>query len=183
MSELLRVTTPVNQKDYSYNQNPKFQTQEQQQFELGNVNQVNKANERDEQLGEQNLKDQTGSSQLRFQGAFAKDPAMTAVLLKGLVGNPALVALQSSGNAELLNKVTEFASEVLLSPENVTEDLLRQQGEATIFNGELWSELKNMLEGLQGTGQLQFRGAFAKDLPKSVGSITTQDTRFAPDDR
>lgn len=151
MSELLRVTTPVNQKDYSYNQNSKFQTQEQQQFELGNVDQVNRANERDEQLGEQNLKDQAGAGQLQFRGAFAKDPAMSAVLLKGLIGNSALSALQSSGNAELLNKITEFASEVLLSPENVTDDILRQQGEATIFNGELWTELKNMLSGLQGT--------------------------------
>lgn len=175
MSEMLRVTTPVNQKDYAYNQNPKFQTQEQQQFELGNVDQVTKTNERDQQLGEQNLKDQTGAGQLRFQGAFAKDPAMTAVLLKGLVGNPALIALQSSGNAELLNKVTEFASEVLLSPENITDDILRQQGEATIFSGELWSELKNMIAGLQGTGLEEEMTSAVLDFMKATASAEARD--------
>ena len=175
MSDMLRVTTPVNQKDYSYNQNPKFQTQEQQQFELGNVDQVNRANERDEQLGEQNLKDQSGTGQLQFRGAFTKDPALSAVLLKGLIGNNALSALQSSGNAELLNKVTEFASEVLLSPDNVTEDILRQQGEATIFNGELWAELKNILSGLQGTSLGEEMTLAVIDFMKATAAAEARD--------
>ena len=175
MSEMLRVTTPVNQHDYNYNQGTKFQSPEQQQFELGNVDQVNRANERDEQLGEQNLKDQTGAGQLRFQGSFAKDPAMTAVLLKGIVGNPALVALQSSGNEELLNKVAEFASEVMLSPENVTEDILRQQGEATIFNGELWTELKNMIAGLKGTGIEEEMTSAVLDFMKATAAAEARE--------
>ncbi len=174
MSEMLRVTTPVNPKDYSLNQNPKFQTQEQN-FELGNVDQVNRANERDEQLGEQNLKDQTGAGQLRFQGSFVKDPAMSAVLLKGLVGGNALAALQASGNAELLNKVTEFASEILLSPEEVMTDMLRQQSESTIFSGELWGELKNMLSGLAGTDLGEEMTAAVLDFMKAAASAEARD--------
>lgn len=176
MSDMLRVTTPVNQKDYTFNQSPKFQTQEQQQFELGNVEQVNRPNERDEQLGEQNLKDQAGTGQLQFRGAFTKDPAMSAVLLKGLVGNPALIALQSSGNEELMNKVTEFASEVMLSPENVMDDMIRQQNEATIFNGELWTELKNMLSGLQGTGLGEEMNAAVLDFMKAAAAAEARDS-------
>lgn len=174
MSDMLRVTTPVNQKDYTFNQSPRFQTQEQN-FQLGNVDQVNKANERDEQLGEQNLKDQAGAGQLQFRGAFAKDPAMTAVLLKGLVGNPALIALESSGSEELLNKVTEFASEIMLSPENITDDMLRQQNEATIFNGELWTELKNILAGLQGTSLGEEMGMAVLDFMKATASAEARD--------
>ena len=174
MSEMLRVTTPVNPKDYSLNQNPKFQTQEQN-FELGNVDQVNRPNERDEQLGEQNLKDQTGAGQLRFQGSFVKDPAMSAVLLKGIVGGNALAALQASGNAELLNKVTEFASEILLSPDEVMTDILRQQSEATIFSGELWGELKNMLSELAGTDLGEEMTAAVLDFMKAASSAEARD--------
>lgn len=174
MSEMLRVTTPVNPKDYSLNQNPKFQTQEQN-FELGNVDQVNRPNERDEQLGEQNLKDQTGAGQLRFQGSFVKDPAMSAVLLKGIVGGNALAALQASGNAELLNKVTEFASEILLSPDEVMTDILRQQSEATIFSGELWGELKKMLSELAGTDLGEEMTAAVLDFMKAASSAEARD--------
>lgn len=149
MSDLLRVTTPVAPKDYSMNQNVKPQAPEQV-FELGNVEYINKANARDEQLAEQNLKDGNGTGLPTLQAAVAKDPAMSSILLKGLVSGAALDILRQSGNAELLNKVTEFAGEIMLLPnaEEIAADIVRQQSEATIFSDPLWAELKNMLAGM-----------------------------------
>lgn len=149
MSDLLRVTTPVAPKDYSMNQNVKPQAPEQV-FELGNVEYINKANARDEQLAEQNLKDGSGTGLPTLQAAVAKDPAMSSILLKGLVSGAALDILRQSGNAELLNKVTEFAGEIMLLPnaEEIASDIVRQQSEATIFSDPLWAELKNMLAGM-----------------------------------
>lgn len=151
MSDLLRVTTPVAPKDYSMNQNVKPQAPEQV-FELGNVEYINKANTRDEQLAEQNLKDGSGAGLPNLQAAVAKDPAMSAVLLKGLVSGAAMDILRQSGNAELLNKVTEFAGEIMLLPnaEEIAADIIRQQDEATVFSDPLWTELKNILAGLDG---------------------------------
>ena len=148
MSEMLRVTTPVAPKDYNMNQNVKPQAPEQV-FELGNVEYINKANTRDDQLAEQNLKDGSGGLP-NLQAAVAKDPAMSSILLKGLIGGSALEILRQSGNAELLNKVTEFAGEIMLLPnaEEIAADIVRQQTEATVFSDPLWSELKDMLSGL-----------------------------------
>lgn len=149
MSELLRVTTPVAPKDYSMNQNVKPQAPEQV-FELGNVEYINKTNTRDDQLAEQNLKDGGGAALPKLQTAVAKDPAMSSILLKGLISGTALDILRQSGNAELLNKVTEFAGEIMLMPnaEEIAADIVRQQDEATVFSDPLWSELKDMLSGL-----------------------------------
>ncbi|MDE7290265.1 MAG: hypothetical protein K2N71_12325 [Oscillospiraceae bacterium] len=151
MSELLRVTTPVAPKDYSMNQNVKPQAPEQV-FELGNVEYINKANTRDDQLAEQNLKDGSGGLP-NLQAAVAKDPAMSSILLKGLISGTALDILRQSGNAELLNKVTEFAGEIMLLPnaDKIAADIVRQQDEATVFSDPLWSELKDMLSGLNGS--------------------------------
>lgn len=148
MSDLLRVTTPVAPKDYSMNQNVKPQAPEQV-FELGNVEYINKANARDEQLAEQNLKD-GGANLPKLQTAVAKDPAMSSILLKGLVSGSALDILRQAGNAELLNKVTEFAGEIMLMPdaEEIAADIVRQQTEATVFSDPLWTELKEMLSGM-----------------------------------
>lgn len=96
-------------------------------FDLGNVDYVNKTNERDEQLGEQNLKDGSGAGLPKLNTTLSKNPALSASLLRGLIGSNAMAVISSAGNAELLNKVTEFANEILLSPDDLTDDIIRQQ--------------------------------------------------------
>ena len=176
MSEMLRVTTPVAPKDYnSYNQGAKPQTPEQV-FELGNVDYINKTNARDEQLGEQNLKDGSGADLPKMQTEISKDPALSAVLLKGLVSGSAIAALQESGSAELLNKVTEFASEILLLPDKVTEDLVRQQDEATIFSGGLWGELKGMLDEMKDTPLGEEMNLVIMDFLKATAAAEARES-------
>lgn len=176
MSDMLRVTTPVAPKDYnSYNQGAKPQTPEQV-FELGNVDYINKTNARDEQLGEQNLKDGSGAELPKMQTEISKDPALSAVLLKGLVSGSAIAVLQESGNTELLNKVTEFASEILLLPDDVTEDLVRQQDEATIFSGGLWSELKGMLDGMKDSPLSEEMNLVIMDFLKATAAAESRES-------
>lgn len=176
MSDMLRVTTPVAPKDYnSYNQGAKPQTPEQV-FELGNVDYINKTNARDEQFGEQNLKDGSGAELPKMQAEISKDPALSAALLKGLVSGSAIAVLQESGNTELLNKVTEFASEILLLPDDVTEDLVRQQDEATIFSGGLWSELKGMLDGMKDSPLSEEMNLVIMDFLKATAAAESRES-------
>lgn len=176
MSDMLRVTTPVAPKEYnSFNQGAKPQAPEQV-FELGNVDYINKTNARDEQLGEQNLKDGAGAEMPKLQAEVTKDPALSAVLLKGLVSGAAISVLQESGNAELLNKVTEFAGEILLSPVEIADDLIRQQDEATIFGGELWGELKGMLDEMRGTPLGEEMGVAVMDFLKATAAAESRES-------
>lgn len=177
MSDMLRVTTPVAPKEYTPNQTARPQTPEQV-FELGNVDYINKTNVRDEQLGEQNLKDGAGAGLPRLQSEIAKDPALSAVLLKGLVSGSAISALQASGNAELLNKITEFANEIMLLPnaEKITDDMLRQQDESTIFSGELWNELKDLLSEMNGTPIGEELGLAVMDFLKATAAAESRDS-------
>ncbi len=174
MSEMLRVTSPVAPKDYNLNQNVKPQTPEQV-FNLGNVDYVNKTNVRDEQLGEQNLKDGSGAGLPKLNTAISKDPALSAVLLKGIIGGGAMSVIGATGDAELLNKVTEFANEVLLSPENITDDILRQQDEATMFSGKLWGALKEMIAGLSGSTVSEEVSSAVLDFLKAAAAANSRD--------
>ncbi|MDR0903951.1 MAG: hypothetical protein LBM59_04900 [Ruminococcus sp.] len=98
-----------------------------------------------EEMGEQNLAD---SVLMPKQNAFTpKDPAVTAKLLQALVSKDMLLSLGVSGSTELVNKLTEFADEVMLSPEELPEDLARQQSKTTMFSGDLWKLLKGIFEG------------------------------------
>ena len=174
MSDLLRVTTPVAPKDYNLNTSVKPQAPEQV-FDLGNVDYINKANERDEQLGEQNLKDQAGAGLPQIQTAISKDPALAAALLKGVLGSSTLSALGAAGNAELLNKVTEFANEILLAPNELMNDIIRQQDEATMFSGELWSAVKDMVAELAGTPAGEEVSLAVLDFLKAASSSMARD--------
>ncbi|MDR0986911.1 MAG: hypothetical protein LBL98_04350 [Ruminococcus sp.] len=98
-----------------------------------------------EELGEQNLSD---SVLMPKQNAFTpKDPAVTAKLLQALLSKDMFISLGAAGSTELVNKLTEFADEVMLSPENLPEDLARQQSKTTMFSGDLWKLLKGIFEG------------------------------------
>ncbi len=178
MSDLLRVTTPVAPKDYNLNTSIKPQAPEQV-FDLGNVDYINKTNTRDEQLGEQNLKDQAGTGLPKLQTAISKDPALAAVLLKGVLGSGTLSALGAAGNAELLNKVTEFANEILLAPDELTDDIIRQQDEATMFSGELWGALKEMIAGLAGSPASEEVSLAVMDFLKAAASSVARDDIIA----
>ncbi len=176
MSDILRVTAPINHNDYNQNaQTMKPQTPEQV-FELGNVDYVNKPNARDEQMAEQNLKDQAGGMGLpKLQTAISKDPALASALLKGILSTDAMSALKASANSELLDKVTEFASEILLAPDEVSGDLIRQQDEATMFSGELWTALKDMIAGLADSPEKNEISAAVLDFLKAASSAAARD--------
>ena len=174
MSEMLRVTAPVAPKDYNLNQNIKPQTPEQV-FNLGNVDYVNKTNVRDEQLGEQNLKDGSGAGLPKLNTTLSKDPAISASLLRGLIGSNAMAAITSAGDAELLNRVTEFANEILLSPDEIQDDLLRQQEEATMFSGKLWGALKDMIAGLSGSSVSEEVSSAVLDFLKAAAAANSRD--------
>ncbi|MBQ5318977.1 MAG: hypothetical protein J6K17_07780 [Oscillospiraceae bacterium] len=178
MSEMLRVTSPVAPKDYNLNQNVKPQTPEQV-FNLGNVDYINKTNVRDEHLGEQNLKDGSGAGMPKLNASFSKDPALSAVLLKSIISGGAMSVIGASGDAELLNKVTEFANEVLLSPDELTDDIIRQQDESTMFSGKLWGALKDMIAGLSGSSVSEEVSSAVLDFLKAAAAANSRDDILA----
>lgn len=144
MADLLKVTTPITPKAYEY-ANKSQQPNSDQIFNLGDTSKVQKTTERTEEYAEQDLKDQEGQSLPKLEVAISKSPAMSATILRALIGTDAMEVLRSSADAELLNKVTEFASEIMLKPEELLRDMLQQENQTTIFKGELWDALKSIL--------------------------------------
>ena len=178
MSEMLRVTTPIAPKDYNLNHNMRPQSPDQV-FDLGNVDYVNKTNVRDEHLGEQNLKDGSGAGLPKLNTTLSKDPGISASLLRGIIGSNAMAIISSAGNAELLNKVTEFANEILLSPDELTDDIIRQQDEATMFSGKLWGALKDMIAGLSGSSVSEEVSSAVLDFLKAAAAANSRDDILA----
>ncbi|MDR0943248.1 MAG: hypothetical protein LBM41_01835 [Ruminococcus sp.] len=98
-----------------------------------------------EEMTDQNLADQI---LLPKQNAFTpKDPAITAKLLQALLSTDMSRSLAETGETELVNKLAEFADEVMLSPDALPADLTLQQGKTTMFSGDLWKIMKDVFSG------------------------------------
>lgn len=176
MAELLNITTPVTPKNYEFTNKNLQQPQTDQVFNLGDTSRVQKPSERTEEYANQDAKD--GGS-LSVQVSSAKDPAAAMGMLRSIVGEGALSAFRSEGNADVLNKVTEFANEVMLAPGNLAADMVSQEKESTVYSDPIWSQMKDILVngGSDETGEavLQFTKAVSDasardDILTSVAS-------------
>lgn len=176
MAELLNITTPITPKNYEFSNKNLQQPQTDQVFNLGDTSRVQKPSERTEEYTNQDTKD--GGS-LSVQVSSAKDPAAAMGVLRSIVGESTLSALRSEGNADILNKVTEFANEVMLAPGNLAADMVSQEKESTVYSDPIWSQMKDILVngGSDETGEavLQFTKAVSDaaardDILTSVAS-------------
>lgn len=142
MANILNITTPVTPKDYQlpkYNQNQQTSTAGEV-FNLGDQTKVIKTNSRTDEFAEQDLKDMELATPSSAGGTGGVSDTLDAV--KELLGKAAFAALAEKGDTNALNKLTEFAQEVILTPEELVSDLTNQQQNATIFSGKLWDTLR-----------------------------------------
>lgn len=173
MANILQITTPINPKDY---QLPNRHTQQLQNpdqiFHLGDQTQIVKTYDRTEDYNEQDLKDTLLNMPHNTGGAG--DVSSSIDVVKELLNRSALAALRESGSEDTLNKLTEFAEEVILSPERLLQDLMNQQQNATIFGGKMWDALRSMLKTLAGSGSEDFKAALM-DFAKASANNAAKD--------
>lgn len=151
MSDLIQITTPAAPREYG-NQNfgNRQQNIEQnptgQVFDLGNQTQVVKTNDRGGDNAQQDLKDSGAGVLMRQTMDSVKNPSAALNTARELLSRETVALIKESGDAETLNKVTEFASEVMLTPDTLSGDMVKQQDNSTIFGDKLWNVLKNIID-------------------------------------
>ena len=171
MANILNITTPVTPKDY---QMPKYNQGQQtgasgEVFNLGDQTKVIKTNNRSEEYAEQDLKDLELATPSSAGGTGGVSDTLDAV--KELLGKAAFAALSEKGDTAALNKLTEFAEEVILTPDDLVSDLNNQQQNATIFSGKLWDTLRLLAKGSNSedmfSAVLDFAKAAANNAQKN----------------
>lgn len=176
MSDLLQITTPVAPRDYgNNNQGGRQQSVQQntdgQVFDLGNQMEVVKTNDRGGENAGKDLKDGGEGGLIRTGAGISKNPAAALDTAKALISRETLSIIRESGDTEALGKLTEFASEVMLTPETLTGDMAAQQKNATIFGDKLWGILKDIINM---SGSEVFKEAVA-EFAKSAADLSSKD--------
>lgn len=175
MADLIQITTPVPGRGYdnmpqgnrqqNVQQNPTGQV-----FDLGNQTQIVKTNDRGGESANQDLKDENGSVLMRSPADSIKNAVSALNTAKALLSEETLSLIRESGDTETLSKLTEFASEVMLSPENLTEDMVQQQKSSTVFGDKLWGVLKDIID-MTGSKSLE---AGTADFAKAAADLSSK---------
>lgn len=174
MADFLQITTPITPQNYNFSQ--KMQPPPTDQiFNLGDTTRILQTTDRSEEFVNQDLKDPGLADRLpKVQVAVSKDPSITLHMLKGLISDEALLSLVSSdAGKEALSKITEFAEEIMLSPEKLPADMIKQDAESTIFSGKLWEALRNIL---QNSGSEELNKAVMDFVKANAGVISKNET-------
>lgn len=169
MPDMLQVNLPVAQKDYALTPRP---VDQQQQFNIYQTDKITAPTERFEQnSGDNAMFDENALNRLTSE--LAGNPSNAASTLKSLLSSKMFGMLAKSGNEALLSKVTEFASEIMLSSDNIAADMLSQQSEQSKFSGEFFDTLRSILNSAQSEGDI--KNAVSNLLKAIVNASSRQD--------
>ena len=154
MADLIQLTTPIVPKNYTHavKQPP---VQNDVVFELADMNKIIKTNDRSEQYKQENSDFSENSNLLNIAKELTNNPKAAVETLKSLLSSETASMIKGEGNEELLNKVTEFASEIMQTPESAADDLMSQQKNVTLFQGKMWDAVRNMIKANPDSAELK----------------------------
>lgn len=74
-----------------------------------------------------------------------KDPAVAASIIRNLHMLEEIIDLLPANNTTLTQEVEQLFNQLILSPEEIATELVRQEDNTTIFKGELFDQLRDIL--------------------------------------
>ncbi len=172
MADLLQITTPMLPRGYNA---PSVELPPDQTFQLANTTQVISSQERSSQ--EYHNDDASDGTLLRgLELNVAQNPTSGSDSLSAILSDEVLAALRTGGGVNLLEELTSLANEIMLgNSEQLAADFVSQEGNSTLFQGEVFDMLRNLLaksDGMLGGGEV--RNSIA-NLLKSTAAATSND--------
>lgn len=170
MPDLLQTSLPVLPKNY-VNPTSKTTIQNDEIFDLVDLSKVIKTSERSEQTKQDNASyDGSNIASPKMPMLISKDPSYAASSLRVLLSGETIAQIKNSGNEELAAKLTEFANELMLSPDDVVSDLIKQQDTLSLFKGGFFDLLRQITAQTSNTELKNSIALLLKSISSSVSS-------------
>lgn len=154
MADILRVTTPLVNKNQAAEM--KRNVEMSTQIPLQDISKVNKPTSQSELLSQNNgmvQQDETSALLLNL----LKDPSVTVNFLKSISSMEALIRLLPANNNPFTQEIEQMFGEMLVHTGQIVEEMQRQELASTLFKGELFELLRDVLH--QNPKQVELRDA------------------------
>lgn len=166
MADILKVTSPVMSKNVVESNKPVADPSIP--FDLQEISHIVKNPNSSSLLGQHNVfQNETGSAVLMN---LLKDPDVTVNYLKNIYMLEEIISLLPVNNKTVTKEIRQLFQSLLIKPDQIVEELLKQEYASTLFKGPLFETLRKLLsENPDMSKEIA-------DLLKSVnGTIARQD--------
>ena len=166
MADILKITTPLVNRTQSME--PKGDMALNSQFNLQEITKVVKTNPQTEILKQNNgLVEREETSALLMN--MLKDPTVAAATLKNIFEMQEMIKLLPVNNKPFTEEIEQLFDQLMVDPESIGAELVRQEHDTCSFKGELFDFLRGELAQRPGQKDLQTAVlAFLKSLTLTV---------------
>lgn len=146
MADILKVTAPMVSKNVIQ---PNKATEDPSiPFDLQEINHIVKNGQASELFGHHNVfQNETGAAALMN---LLKDPDVTVNYLKNIYMLEEIIGLLPVQNNTVTEEIRQLFQALLIHPDQIVEELLRQEYSSTLFKGELFEFLRNVIHEKPG---------------------------------
>lgn len=169
MGEMLRITSPLTGKSQIPQNKPEAAPSEA--FSLQDVNRVTAPHNKGETQAQQNNTTQQEGMPAILTNLL-KNPDVTVHFLKGIMMLQELVTLLPVHNKTVSEEMEHLFSQLMLTPEELVQELSAQEMGATAFRGDLFDFLRGLLAQDAGA---DMKSAIAALLKAVQGERSKQD--------
>lgn len=141
MADILKISTPLINKNQAVQ--PKSEIQPMTPFDLQTVNKVMQPHGQSEILKQNNGMIQQGDTPTILQNLL-KDPAVTVSYLHNIFMLEEIIKLLPANNKTVTEEIEQLFQALLVHPGEVAEEMVRQEGLATVFRGPLYDFLRQV---------------------------------------
>lgn len=144
MADVMRATTPINNRNI-IQQSKEFRDTSALPFDFQDPSKVKQATTQSEMLGQNNVIRENGSATVLY--TLLKDPDVAASFLKNIFLLREIVGLMPLNNDTQTEEMQQLMNKLLLSPEEIAQEMKNQENISTIFKGDLFDTLRHLLMG------------------------------------
>lgn len=174
MADILKITTPLVNKNQI--QPNKQATDPSVPFNLQDVTKVIKPASNGELLKQNNGMIQKEEASTILSNLL-KDPSVTVNFLKNIFILQEIIKLLPVNNSTVTQEIEQLFNSLLIKPEDIVVEMMRQENTSTVFKGELF----NFLRGLIARNPTPEIRAGVANLLKSINGLLGKQvfsTRF-----
>lgn len=144
MSEFLRITTPIVNRNQNVNPQGRPQADPSVPFQMLDATKVQSLSQHKEIL-EQNQTILLKNEQPSIMANMLQDPQAVVHFLRTIYLVQEVVGMLPLMNNPLSEEIEELFNKMILTPEDIVGEMIKQEEGATLFKGELYDNLRNIL--------------------------------------
>lgn len=168
MADILKVNMPAIDRNNALHQTKQL-AEAQVPFQMTETAKVVKTNPQSELLQQNNGADKQEAPAILMN--MLRDPGVAVNFLKNITLLQEIINLIPVNNQALTSEINQLFSQLMVKPEDIAGELASQENSATLFKGELFDMLRNLL---QENNRPEMRFATA-NLLKSMNAALSKE--------